>query len=136
MPSAVALIPARSGSERVRDKNVRPLAGHPLLAYAVAAARDAGVFDRIVCSTDSGKIGYLRPSGTCTLADHGVSFAGKVEPPARYDDRASGLVRLLLHLRLARVRPASVDRRRRMTPRVAGGRNGVWLLGSGCLMGN
>src|SRR3954469_21257061 len=56
MPSAVALIPARSGSERVRDKNVRPLAGHPLLAYAVAAAREAGVFDRIVCSTDSGKI--------------------------------------------------------------------------------
>jgi len=56
MPSAVALIPARSGSERVRDKNVRPLAGHPLLAYAVAAAREAGVFERIVCSTDSGKI--------------------------------------------------------------------------------
>jgi len=56
MPSAVALIPARSGSERVRDKNVRPLAGHPLLAYAIAAARQAGVFDRVVCSTDSGKI--------------------------------------------------------------------------------
>lgn len=29
---------------------------------------------------DSGKIGYLRPNGTCTLADHGVSFSGKVEP--------------------------------------------------------
>jgi CMP-N,N'-diacetyllegionaminic acid synthase len=56
VPSAVALIPARSGSERVRDKNIRPLAGHPLLAYAIAAARVAGVFDRIVCSTDSGKI--------------------------------------------------------------------------------
>jgi CMP-N,N'-diacetyllegionaminic acid synthase len=56
MPSAVALIPARSGSERVRDKNIRPLAGHPLIAYAVAAAREAGVFDRVVCSTDSGKI--------------------------------------------------------------------------------
>ena len=37
MPSAVALIPARSGSERVRDKNIRPLAGHPLLAYAIAS---------------------------------------------------------------------------------------------------
>ena len=56
MPSVVALIPARSGSERVPEKNVRPLAGHPLLAYAIAAARGAGVFDRIVCSTDSGKI--------------------------------------------------------------------------------
>jgi len=56
MPSVVALIPARSGSERVRDKNIRPLAGHPLLAYAIAAARQAGIFERIVCSTDSGKI--------------------------------------------------------------------------------
>src|SRR5438067_11124637 len=56
MPSVVALIPARSGSERVRDKNIRPLAGHPLLAYAVATALQAGVFQRVVCSTDSGKI--------------------------------------------------------------------------------
>ena len=56
MPSAVALIPARSGSERVKDKNVRPLAGHPLLAYAIATARQSGIFDRVVCSTDSGKI--------------------------------------------------------------------------------
>ena len=56
MPSAIALIPARSVSERVKDKNVRPLAGHPLLAYAIAAARQAGIFDRVVCSTDSGKI--------------------------------------------------------------------------------
>jgi CMP-N,N'-diacetyllegionaminic acid synthase len=56
VPSLVALIPARSGSERVRDKNIRPLAGHPLLAYPIAAARQAGIFDRIVCSTDSGKI--------------------------------------------------------------------------------
>ena len=62
MPSAIALIPARSGSERVRDKNVRPLAGHPLLAYAIAAARESGVFERIVCSTDSGKIAEVAQS--------------------------------------------------------------------------
>ena len=56
MPSALALIPARSGSERVPDKNIRPLAGHPLLAYAIATARQAGIFERVVCSTDSAKI--------------------------------------------------------------------------------
>ena len=56
MPSAVALIPARSGSERVREKNIRPLAGRQLIAYAIAAAHEAGIFDRVVCSTDSGKI--------------------------------------------------------------------------------
>jgi CMP-N,N'-diacetyllegionaminic acid synthase len=56
MPSVVGLIPARSGSERVPGKNVRPLGGHPLLAYAVATALQACVFQRVVCSTDSGKI--------------------------------------------------------------------------------
>jgi CMP-N,N'-diacetyllegionaminic acid synthase len=85
MPSVVALIPARSGSERVRDKNVRPLRGHPLLAYAIAAARDAGVFDRIVCSTDSGKIAdvaqrygaeapFLRPKELATATSPDIEW--------------------------------------------------------------
>jgi CMP-N,N'-diacetyllegionaminic acid synthase len=56
VPSVLALIPARSGSERVPHKNIRPLAGHPLLAYAIATARQAGIFERVVCSTDSTKI--------------------------------------------------------------------------------
>jgi CMP-N,N'-diacetyllegionaminic acid synthase len=50
---AVALIPARAGSVRVPGKNVRPLAGHPLLAYSIAAARESGLFDTILVSTDS-----------------------------------------------------------------------------------
>jgi CMP-N,N'-diacetyllegionaminic acid synthase len=85
MPSVVALIPARSGSERVRDKNVRPLRGHPLLAYAIAAAREAGVFDRIVCSTDSGKIAevaqrygaetpFLRPKELATATSPDIEW--------------------------------------------------------------
>ena len=85
MPSTVALIPARSGSERVRDKNVRPLAGHPLLAYAIAAARHAGVFDRVVCSTDSGKIAevaqrygaeipFLRPTELATSTSPDIEW--------------------------------------------------------------
>jgi CMP-N,N'-diacetyllegionaminic acid synthase len=52
-PSAVAFVPARSGSERVTNKNIRPLAGHPLLAYAIETARRSGCFDRVVVSTDS-----------------------------------------------------------------------------------
>jgi N-acylneuraminate cytidylyltransferase len=52
-PTIVALIPARSGSQRVPGKNVRRLGSHPLLAYSIAAARESGVFSRIVVSTDS-----------------------------------------------------------------------------------
>jgi N-acylneuraminate cytidylyltransferase len=56
MPSAVALVPARGGSQRVPGKNLLPLAGHPLIAYAIAAARASGLFASIVCSTDSEEI--------------------------------------------------------------------------------
>ncbi len=59
MTSAVALIPARAGSERVPGKNVRPLAGHPLLAYSIAAARESGVFGAILVSTDSEEIAEI-----------------------------------------------------------------------------
>lgn len=52
-PTAAAFIPARSGSKRVTDKNVRPLHGHPLLAYAISSALDSGVFETVVCATDS-----------------------------------------------------------------------------------
>lgn len=52
-PKAVAFIPARSGSKRVQHKNIRPLGGHPLLAYTVRAAIDSGVFDAVICATDN-----------------------------------------------------------------------------------
>ncbi len=59
MPSAIALIPARSGSERVPHKNIRPLAGHPLVAYAISTAKEAGIFERVICSTDSEEIAEI-----------------------------------------------------------------------------
>jgi CMP-N,N'-diacetyllegionaminic acid synthase len=53
VPSAVALIPARSGSKRVPHKNIRALGGHPMLAYSIRAAIDSGVFTAVICATDS-----------------------------------------------------------------------------------
>lgn len=52
-PTIIALIPARSGSKRVPDKNIRVLSGHPLIAYTIAAAQQSGIFQKIVVSTDS-----------------------------------------------------------------------------------
>lgn len=52
-PRAVAFIPARSGSKRVPNKNIRQLGDHPMLAYSIRAAIDSGVFDAVVCATDS-----------------------------------------------------------------------------------
>lgn len=53
MADVVAIIPARSGSKGVVDKNIKLLAGHPLIAYSVAAAQLTNGIDRIVVSTDS-----------------------------------------------------------------------------------
>jgi CMP-N-acetylneuraminic acid synthetase len=52
----LAIVPARGGSKGVPGKNVRKLAGRTLLDYAALAARDSGVIDRIVLSTDSAEI--------------------------------------------------------------------------------
>ena len=52
-PRIVALIPARSGSKRLPDKNIRPLVGHPLMAYTIAAAVQSNVFSAVIVSTDS-----------------------------------------------------------------------------------
>jgi len=51
--SIVALIPARAGSKRVPDKNIRTLAGHPVIAYTIAAALGSGIFRDVIVSTDS-----------------------------------------------------------------------------------
>ena len=52
----LGLVPARGGSKGVPGKNVRPLAGHTLLEYTARAARESGVLDRVILSTDSPEI--------------------------------------------------------------------------------
>lgn len=49
----LAVIPARSGSKGVIDKNIKPLCGHPLLAFSVAAAKKAQNIGRVIISSDS-----------------------------------------------------------------------------------
>lgn len=49
----LAIIPARSGSKGLKDKNIKLLNGKPLLAYTIEAARESGLFDEIMVSTDS-----------------------------------------------------------------------------------
>lgn len=83
--SLLAIIPARAGSQRVKFKNIRPLAGHPLIAYSIAAAQQSGIFDRIVVSTDSDLIAdvsrhygadvpFLRPVALATSTSPDIEF--------------------------------------------------------------
>ena len=50
---SIAIIPARSGSKGLPDKNIKPLNGKPLLAYSIEAALASGMFDTVHVSTDS-----------------------------------------------------------------------------------
>ena len=49
----IAIIPARSGSKGLRDKNIKPLNGKPLLFYSIEAATQSEAFDTVFVSTDS-----------------------------------------------------------------------------------
>ena len=49
----LAIIPARSGSKGVKDKNIRLLGGKPLMAWSIEAALGSGKFDEVMVSTDS-----------------------------------------------------------------------------------
>lgn len=51
----IAIIPARSGSKGLKDKNIRLLNGKPLLAYTIEAALKSKCFDIVMVSTDSKK---------------------------------------------------------------------------------
>ena len=58
----IAIIPARSGSKGLKDKNIKDLNGKPLLAYSIEAAKSSKLFDEIMVSTDSKKYAEIARS--------------------------------------------------------------------------
>ena len=52
----IGLVPARSGSKRIRNKNIFKLNGKPLVQYTLEAAKNSKLLDDIVVTTDSKKI--------------------------------------------------------------------------------
>ncbi|MBN8825815.1 MULTISPECIES: pseudaminic acid cytidylyltransferase [unclassified Spirosoma] len=57
--SAVAIITARGGSKRIPRKNIRSFLGKPIIAYAIQAARESGLFDEVMVSTDDTEIASI-----------------------------------------------------------------------------
>lgn len=58
----IAIIPARSGSKGLKDKNIKLLNNKPLLAYSIEAAIKSEIFDEIMVSTDSSKYAEIAKS--------------------------------------------------------------------------
>lgn len=59
MGKVIALIPARSGSKGVPNKNIRALGKYPLIAWSIMAAKKSRLIDRVIVSTDSDEYAKL-----------------------------------------------------------------------------
>jgi pseudaminic acid cytidylyltransferase len=100
--SVVCIIPARGGSKRIPDKNIRLFAGKPMVAHSILAAKASGLFDHVIVSTDSDAIAvvaqewgaevpFRRPAelandfaGTDAVFLHGILEAEKIFGPLAY----------------------------------------------------
>jgi pseudaminic acid cytidylyltransferase len=84
----VAIIPARGGSKRIPNKNIKVFAGQPIISYSINAAKDSKLFDRIILSTDSKEI-----------AEIGKSYGAEVPfmRPSELADDYTGTVDVLIH---------------------------------------
>ncbi len=89
----IAIIPARGGSKRIPRKNIKLFFGKPMIAWSIEVARAAGIFDKIIVSTDDNEISeisrrygaetpFIRPehlsndfAGTTQVVAHATKWA-------------------------------------------------------------
>ena len=77
MNKTICIIPARSGSKRIKNKNILKFFGIPFLVRTINTARNSKIFNRIIVSTDSNKI--LKLGRKYGASDYGLrekSFSG------------------------------------------------------------
>ena len=55
----IAIIPARGGSKRILNKNIKPFSGKPMIQWAIEAAQESNIFDQIIVSTDDQRIAAI-----------------------------------------------------------------------------
>ena len=84
----IAIVPARGGSKRIPNKNIKSFAGQPIISYSIKAAQAADLFDRIIVSTDSEEI-----------AEVAKTYGAEVPfiRPAELADDFIGTIPVLLH---------------------------------------
>lgn len=84
----IAVIPARGGSKRIPRKNIRHFAGKPLIAYSLEAAKESGLFDAILVSTDDEDIAR-------TALNYGATHI--IHRPASLADDFTGTTPVVQH---------------------------------------
>ena len=104
----LALIPARSGSKGVKDKNIASVGGHPLLAYSIAVAKLCENIDEVIVSTDSrdyaaaatkygAAVPFIRPKSLAL--DSSVDSGFFIHAMEWYENNNISLPDFVVHLR-------------------------------------
>lgn len=77
---ALGVIPARGGSKGVPGKNIRPVAGVPLVVHTIRAAGRSELLDRFVVSTDSPEIATVARAAGAEVVERPAELAGDESP--------------------------------------------------------
>ena len=65
--NVLGVVTARAGSKSIPGKNTRMLGGKPLIAHTIDAARESGVFDRLILSTDDEQAAAIARAHGCEV---------------------------------------------------------------------
>lgn len=76
----IAIIPARGGSKRCPGKNTALFKGRPLVAHTIEQAMDAGIFDRIMVSTDDPEVIEIASAYNVVIDERDASLATDIVP--------------------------------------------------------
>lgn len=94
--TSVAIITARGGSKRIPRKNIKDFCGKPIMAYSIEVARESGLFDEVMVSTDDEEIAEIAQKYGATIPflrseatsdDHATTVAVLQEVLAEYEKR-------------------------------------------------
>lgn len=86
----IAIITARGGSKRIPHKNIKEFCGKPIIEYSIEAAKQAGIFDTVMVSTDDNKIAEIAKN-----AGAEVPFMRSAETSNDYATTADVLMEVL-----------------------------------------
>ena len=84
----IGIIPARGGSKRIPDKNIKSFAGKPIIGWVIDAAARSGLFERIIVSTDNEEIAAV-------AIDCGAEVPFR--RPAELADDHTGIIEVVQH---------------------------------------
>ena len=87
----IAILPARSGSKRIKNKNIHIFYGKPLIAHTLSIIKDSKLFNQIIVSTDSKQIANIAKKNGAGPGT-GAARRGRAAPARGFEPRRRGEV--------------------------------------------